>query len=202
MFLICIFFLTNAFLFYKVYVIMLGKLFTSGIRADIMSLLFNNPDEKFYVREIARLTNKNASGIKRELDKLEMMELVTSEKEGNLKYFRVNRNSSLFPELKGLIAKSLGLPGALKSILKASDTKTAFIYGPYVNDTNLPYLDLFVVSDSNNVDKIVSDIENRFGREIRYTVMNQSEYKSKKKSGDRNLKKLINSKKILLLGRL
>jgi len=181
---------------------MLEKLFTSGIRADIMSLLFNNPEEKFYVREIARLTNKNASGIKRELDKLEQMELVTSEREGNLKYFRVNRNSSLFPELKGLIAKSLGLPGALKSILNASDTKAAFIYGPYVDDTNLPGLDLFVVSDSSNIDKIVSDIEKRFGREIRYTVMNQSEYKAKKKSGDRNLKKLLAAKKILLLGRL
>ena len=71
---------------------MLEKLFTSGIRADIMSLLFNNPEEKFYMREIARLTNKNASGIKRELDKLEKMDLVTSEREGNLKYFKANRS--------------------------------------------------------------------------------------------------------------
>jgi len=181
---------------------MLEKLFTSGIRADIMSLLFNNPEEKFYMREIARLTNKNASGIKRELDKLEKMDLVTSEREGNLKYFKANRNSSLFPELKGLIAKSLGLPGALKSVLRATDTKTAFIFGPYVDDTNLPSLDLFVVSDSNNIDKTLGDIENRFGRELRYTIMSQAEYKTNKKSGDRNLKKLLNAKKILLLGRL
>jgi DNA-binding transcriptional ArsR family regulator len=181
---------------------MLEKLFTSGIRADIMSLLFNNPDEKFYVREIARLINKNPSGVKRELDKLEKMDLVISEKEGNLKYFIVNKNSSLFPELKGLIAKSLGLPGALKSILKASDAKTAFIYGPYINNTGLPSLDLFIVTDSNHVEKIVTEVEKRFGRKIRYTVMNCSEYKTKKKSGDRRLKKLLATKKILLLGRL
>jgi len=181
---------------------MLEKLFTSGIRADIMSLLFNNPDEKFYVREIARLTNKHASGVKRELDKLHGMDLVTSEKEGNLKYFRVNTNSPLFPELKGLIAKSLGLPGALKSVLKAADVKTAFIYGDYISNTNLPSLDLFIVSDSNNIKKILGDVENRFGREIRYIVMNQSEYKTKKKSGERSLKKLLNAKKILLMGRL
>jgi DNA-binding transcriptional ArsR family regulator len=117
---------------------MLEKLFTSGIRADIMSLLFNNPDEKFYVREIARLINKNPSGVKRELDKLREMDLVLTEKEGNLKYFNVNRNSPLFPELKGLIAKTLGLPGALKSVLKALEAKTAFIYGPYINNTNRP----------------------------------------------------------------
>jgi DNA-binding transcriptional ArsR family regulator len=181
---------------------MLEKLFTSGIRADIMSLLFNNPEEKFYVREIARLVNKNPSGVKRELDKLEKMDLVTREREGNLKYFKVNRNSSLFPELKGLIAKSLGLPGALKSVLKASDAKTAFIYGPYINNASLPSLDLFVVTDSNHIKKNLGEIEKRFGREIRYTVMTTSEYKTNKKSGKRSFKKLLNMKKILLLGRL
>jgi predicted transcriptional regulator with HTH domain len=181
---------------------MLEKLFTSGIRADIMSLLFNNPEEKFYVREIARLVNKNPSGVKKELDKLHKMDLVSSEREGNLKYFRVNKSSSLFPELKGLIAKSLGLPGALKSVLKASDAKTAFIYGPYINNANVPSLDLFIVSDSNHLKRTISDIEKRFGREIHFKIMSISEYKTKKKSGDRTLKKLLNAKKILLLGRL
>ncbi|MEF9437667.1 MAG: winged helix-turn-helix domain-containing protein [Candidatus Mariimomonas ferrooxydans] len=181
---------------------MLEELFTSGIRADIMSLLFNNPGEKFYVREIARLVIKNPSGVKKELDKLENMGLVMSEKEGNLKYFKVNKNSSLFPELKGLIAKSLGLPGALKSVLKASEAKTAFIHGPYAGNSNAPSIDLFIVSDSNHLEKNLMDVEKRFGRKIHYTVMRESEYKTRKKNGDRRLKKLLNTKKILLLGRL
>ena len=181
---------------------MLEKLFTSGIRADIMSLLFNNPDEKFYVREIARLINKNPSGVKRELDKLHEMDLVITEKEGNLKYFNVNRNSPLFPELKGLIAKTLGLPGALKSVLKALEAKTAFIYGPYINNTNRPSLNLFAVSDSNHIRKALGDIEKRYGKKINVTLMSLSEYREKKRGGERSFKKLLNAKKILLLGRL
>ena len=181
---------------------MLEKLFTSGIRADIMSLLFNNPEEKFFVREISRLINKNPSGVKRELDKLFEMDLVISEKEGNLKYFKVNRHSPLFPELKGLISKSLGLPGALKSVLKASDAKTAFIYGPYTNKKSAPSLDLLVVSDSNHIKKSLDEVEKRFGRKIRLTLMSIPEYKERKKSGERTLKRLIKAKKILLLGRL
>ncbi len=181
---------------------MLEKLFTSGIRADIMSLLFNNPEEKFYVREIARLVSKNPSGVKRELDKLLEMDLVITEREGNLKYFNVNKNSPLFPELKGLIAKSLGLPGALKSVLKAAEAKAAFIHGPYLNNTKLPSLDLFIISDSNNLKKSLGDVEKRFGRRIHFTIMDPSEYKTKKKTGDRSLKKLLNAKRILLLGRL
>ncbi len=181
---------------------MLEKLFTSVIRADIMTLLFNSTEEKFYMREISRLVKKNPSGVKKELDKLEDMGLVSSEKEGNLKYFKANQDSSLFPELKGLIAKSLGLPGALKSLLKASDAKKAFIYGNYAADTNVPSLDLFIVCDSNHIRKNIKDVEKRFGRVIHFTVMRESEYKTKKRSGDRKLKKLLNTKKILLLGRL
>ncbi len=181
---------------------MLETLFTSGIRADILSLLFISPDEQFYVREIARLVRKNPSGIKRELDKLEKMNLVESEKEGNLKYFKVNKNSFLFPELKGLIAKSLGLSGALKSVLRASEAKMAFIYGSYTVDSNTPSINLFIVSDLNHLGKNLTEVEKRFGRGIHYTVMRESEYKSKKKIGDRGLKKLLSSKKILLLGRL
>ncbi|MBI4839286.1 MAG: winged helix-turn-helix transcriptional regulator [Nitrospirae bacterium] len=181
---------------------MLEKLFTSGIRADIMSLLFNSPEEKFYVREIARLVRKNPSGVKRELDKLEEMGLVTSEKEGNLKYFKVNKDSPPFPELKGLIAKSLGLPGALKSTLRVSSVKTAFIYGPYAEGPDVPSINLFIVCDSNNLKNNLSEVEKRFGRELHYTVMNEMDYRTKKRKGDARLKKLLNAKKILLLGRL
>jgi DNA-binding transcriptional ArsR family regulator len=181
---------------------MLEKLFTSGIRADIMSLLFNNPEEKFYVREIARLINKNPSGVKRELDKLQKMNLVTTEKEGNLKYFRVNTHSPLFPELKGLIAKSLGLPGALKSVLKALNAKVAFIFGEYISDPEVPSLDLFVVCDSDHLKKALDDIEKRFGRKINLTLMSISEYRDKKRKGNRELKRLMNAKKIIILGRI
>jgi len=48
---------------------MLKSLFSSSIRADVLALLLNSPDEKFYVREIAKLIRKNPSGVKRELDK-------------------------------------------------------------------------------------------------------------------------------------
>ena len=167
-----------------------------------MSLLFNSPSEKFYMREIARLANKNPSGVKRELDKLEAMGLVISEREGNLKYFSANTKSRLFPELKGLIAKSLGLPGALKTVLKASEAKTAFIYGPYTLNNDMPSLDLFIVCDSNHIDKSLGEIEKRFGRKIKYKIMTSSEYRTKKKIGNRQLKKLLNAKKILLLGRV
>jgi len=181
---------------------MLEKLLTSGIRAACLSLLFNSPDEKFYVREIARLLRKNPSGVQRELKKLETMGLVRSEREGNLRYYKVYRDSPLFPELKGLIAKSLGLPGALKAVLNASGIKVAFIYGPYADGEDALSIDLFIVSNDTNFDKNLAEVERRFGREISYTLMNESDYRIKKKRGEPRLRKLLTGKKILLLGKL
>jgi predicted transcriptional regulator with HTH domain len=81
----------------------LKSLFSSSIRADVLSLLLNSPDEQFYIREIAKLLRKNPSGIKRELDNLEKMGIVTSEKIVNLRYFQANKESPLFSELKNLM---------------------------------------------------------------------------------------------------
>ena len=60
---------------------MLTKLFSST-RAELLGLFFNNTDERFYLREIARHIGKDATGIKRELDKLVKLGLLAKEKRG------------------------------------------------------------------------------------------------------------------------
>lgn len=182
---------------------MLKNLFSSSIRADVLSLLLNSPDEQFYIREIAKLLRKNPSGIKRELDNLEKMGIVTSEKIVNLKYFQANKESPLFSELKNLITKSLGLPGALKAVLRASGAKAAFIYGPYAEGDDETPVNLFILgASSSSLAKDLKDIEKRFNHEIDYILMDEDEYKIKKKKGDSSLKKILSGKRITLIGRL
>ena len=181
---------------------MLKSLFSSSIRADVLSLLLNSPDEQFYIREVAKLLRKNPSGVKRELDNLEKMGIVTSEKIVNLKYFQASQESPLFSELKNLITKSLGLPGALKAVLRASGAKAAFIYGPYAEGDDEAQVDLFVMGASSSLAKDLKDIEKRFGHSIACTVMDEDEYKVKKKKRDSNLKKILSGKRITLIGRL
>lgn len=181
---------------------MLKSLFSSSIRADVLSLLLNSPDEQFYIREIAELLRKNPSGVKRELDNLEKMGIVMSEKVANLKYFRANKESPLFSELKNLITKSLGLPGALKAVLRASGAKAAFLYGPYAEGDDVNAVDLFVIGALSSLTKELKDIEKRFDRKINCTTVDEEEYKLKKKKGDANLKRLLSGKRITLIGRL
>jgi len=181
---------------------MLKSLFSSSIRADVLSLLLNSPDEQFYIREIAKLLRKNPSGIKRELDNLEKMGILTSEKIVNLKYFQANKESPLFSELKNLITKSLGLPGALKAVLRASGAKAAFLYGPYAEGDDVSSVDLFVIGASSSLAKELKDLEKRFDQKIDCTIIDEDEYKYKKKKGEANLKKILRGKRITLIGRL
>jgi predicted transcriptional regulator with HTH domain len=181
---------------------MLKSLFSSSIRADVLSLLLNSPDEQFYIREIAELLRKNPSGVKRELDNLEKMEIVISEKVANLKYFKANKDSPLFSELKNLITKSLGLPGALKAVLRASGARAAFLYGPYAEGDDINAVDLFVIGAMSSLTKELKDIEKRFDRKINCTIIDEEEYKLKKKKSDSHLKRLLSVKRITLIGRL
>ena len=130
---------------------MLKSLFSSSVRADVLSLLLNSPDEMFYVREIAKLLRKNPSGVKRELDNLEEMGIVVSERVANLRYFHANQQSPLFSELKNLVTKSLGLPGAIKALIRASGAKAAFIYGPYAEGTREDKVDMLVIGPGSAV---------------------------------------------------
>jgi predicted transcriptional regulator with HTH domain len=181
---------------------MLKSLFSSSIRADLLSLLLNSPDEQFYIREIAKLLRKNPSGIKRELDKLEQMGIVTSEKIVNLKYFQANRESPLFSELKNLITKSLGLPGALKAVLRASGAKAAFLHGPYAEGHDESAVNLFVIGASPLLARELKNLEKRFDQKIDCTVIDEEEYRLKKKKGDASLRKILSGKRITLIGRI
>src|SRR3989304_2561632 len=121
---------------------MLKSLFSSSIRADVLSLLLNSPDEQFYIREIAELLRKNPSGV-----------------------------------------------------------KAAFLYGPYAEGDDIDTVDLFVIGAMLSLTKELKDIEKRFDRKINCTIIDEDEYKLKKKKSDANLKRLLSRKRITLIGR-
>jgi len=180
----------------------LKSLFSSAIRADVLALLLNNADERFYVREIATLLRKNPSGVKRELDNLEKMGILTNKKVANLKYFQADKKSAFFSELKSIIAKSLGVTGALKAMLKTTSVKTAFIFGPYVESEEADTVDVFIVGSASLSLDGIKDIEERFMKKINLMLMEENEFKAKKESNDIELEKLLSGEKIILMGKL
>ncbi len=184
---------------------MLTKLFSST-RAELLGLFFNNPDDRFYLREIARHIGKDAAGIKRELDKLVKIGLLAIEKRGVQKYYFANKNSPIFSEMKGLIFKTTGVQGAMKtSLSRLKGVKVAFIYGSYAKgaekeDSNI---NLMVVGQANitELNDMVMGLEEKLKRDIDYLVFDEQEYKKRKELRDPFIRELLKGKKIFLIGK-
>jgi len=184
---------------------LLAKLFSST-RAELLSLFFNNPDEKLYLREIARHIGKDAAGIKRELDSLVKIGLLAWEKRGVQKYYFADKNSPIFSEMKGLIFKTTGAQGAIKAALtRLKGVQAAFIYGSYAKgsekeDSNI---NLMVIGQVNitELNDLVMGLEEKLKREIDYLAFDEQEYRKRKESKDPFIREIVKGKKLTLLGK-
>ena len=184
---------------------MLTKLFSST-RAELLGLFFNNPDDRFYLREIARHIGKDAAGIKRELDNLVKIGLLAKEKRGIQKYYYANKSSPIFSEMEGLIFKTTGAQGAMKaSLSRLKGVKTAFIYGSYAKgsekeDSNI---NLMVIGQANitELNDMVMGLEEKLKRDIDYLVFDEQEYRKRKELKDPYIRELLKGKKIFLVGK-
>jgi predicted nucleotidyltransferase len=183
----------------------LTKLFSST-RAELLGLFFNNPDDRFYLREIARHIGKDAAGIKRELDKLVKIGLLAKEKRGIQKYYYANKNSPIFSEMKGLIFKTTGVQGAMKaSLSRLKGVTTAFIYGSYAKGSEKEdsSINLMVIGQANitELNDMVMSLEEKLKRDIDYLVFDEQEYRKRKELKDPFIRELLKGKKIFLVGK-
>ncbi|PKK81416.1 MAG: DNA polymerase subunit beta [Thermoplasmata archaeon HGW-Thermoplasmata-2] len=180
-------------------------LITSDTRAKILSLLIFNPESEFYLREIVRLTEKNANSIRLELNNLENNRLVSSRKEGILRYYSINKNSPIYAELRSIFLKTHGVTEALRRNLgRLGKIKSAFIYGSYArgDESERSDIDLMIVGeiDEGVLVKAINELEKDLGREINYVVMRPDEFWERRARKDPFLTNVLSEKRILLLG--
>ena len=88
---------------------MLEQIFGSEARTKILKFFCVNFEGKFFVRELSRQLNLQLNSARRELLNLEEFGFLLSLDENGKKYYSVNQNFPLFPEIKNLIFKALAL---------------------------------------------------------------------------------------------
>ncbi len=181
------------------------SLIGSKSRVKVLTLFLLNPGKRFYVREVERLTGENINSIRRELKNLESMGLLKSEKAGNLKYYTVNQDFNIYPELRDIFLKTVGAAEILgQGISSLRDIRAAFIYGSYARGDAGPDSDIdMIVIGTVNEDAlimVVREIEKRLKREINYVLMAPDEFQSRKKRGDPFMSNVLKEEKIMLVG--
>ena len=184
---------------------MLYKLFSSKARVEVLKLFLFNPRDHFYQRQVSVLTHQPIRGIQRELKKFHELGLIEKYTQGNRIYYRMNKNCSIFEELKRIFFKSEGIAQVLKKNLVKSDTiKIAFIYGSYAKgeENLLSDIDLLVIGSitAKELSSLLSQPKRELNREINYTVFDLQEFKKRIKQKNHFLNAILKDKKIFILG--
>ncbi len=184
---------------------MLVKLFTSKLRVEILALFLSRSEEALYLGEIVKLTGADRGNISRELRNLEGIGLLISRKQGNLKYYSLNRDFLLYDELKSIILKTRGAVGMLKKALsKVKNIDCAFIYGSIASGTETAKsdIDLMVIGNVSleSLLRLTRGTEKSLGREINPSLYSVREYKSRWKKKDPFIVQVMSEPRIMLMG--
>ncbi|MBU4343392.1 MAG: nucleotidyltransferase domain-containing protein [Candidatus Omnitrophica bacterium] len=184
---------------------MLDAIISSKTKRKLLTLLLTNPKSKFYVREISRHIQENINSVREELKKLSSIGLVSSEKEANLLYYKINTHCPLYKDLKNLIYKTEALGSYLKEVSSfPNDIQLAFVYGStaYNQEWERSDIDLLVIGDidGEKLHRHLIGLEEKIGREINTVHMSLAEFKTKIKKKDTFLKRVLSGEKIFIKG--
>jgi DNA-binding transcriptional ArsR family regulator len=80
-------------------------------------------EKAWYVSELARRMGVPASSLQRELHDLSEAGILKTHRQGRMVYYQANRDSPIFPDLRGLLLKTAGLVDVLAQALRPVATK-------------------------------------------------------------------------------
>jgi predicted nucleotidyltransferase len=165
---------------------MLDLITKSKTRQKIILLFIYNPEQSYYLNEIARLVGTSSGTAQRELRRLIKAGLLTREKKGNSVYFKININNPLFTDFKNIVDKTIGLKNILKDILdKKKNIDFTFLFGSYVKGDFGPDsdIDLYVIGNikEKELHKLIKTAEEKIYREINYHLSSKEEFQRKTK---------------------
>lgn len=184
-------------------------LFRSEVRKTLLLLFFLNPETEYYIRGLEKTLTVSAGNIRRELLKLEKDNIIISRQMGNLKLFKINKDNSLYTELRKIVLYSVGVQKLLEPVFTDSNFTLVFIYGSYVKD-EMDFssdIDLFVVTDKEldtgryeKLNNKIGALEHKIGREINLDFHSKSEYEKLKNEKNSYVVDVLKGKKIFIKG--
>jgi DNA-binding transcriptional ArsR family regulator len=156
-------------------------LISSKTRISLLVRFFFNPGTKAYLRELAKELHVSTNAVREELNQLTKTKLLTSEKEGRNVYYRANSEHPLFPELKSMVGKVMGLDQVMESILtRLGDLEKAYLIDDYAEGKDTGIIDLVLVGsiDQYHLNDLSRKTERYINRKIRTLVLTREEFKA------------------------
>jgi len=157
-----------------------------------------------HAREIERRSGVPYGQVHRQLQLLQSLGLVTSERIGNLKRYAA-ANVSLMPSLRDLVRRTMGVIPLLTEALDRDEVMVAFVFGSGAAQTDYPDsdIDVLVVADVDDdmlLSRLFSEVSHQTGKDINPVMYLRDEFREKLAAGQSFLTAVVTGPKIFLKG--
>jgi predicted DNA-binding protein YlxM (UPF0122 family) len=173
---------------------LLSGLISSRTRIKLLMRFFLNPMARSYLRELAKEFGVSTNAVREELNQLTRTDLLKVEKKGRSVFYSANVDHALFPELRSMVQKVMGIDQVIDGIVRRLGViNEAYLIGDYADGKDTGVIDIILVGDLNHqhLFDIIKKTERQINRIIRTLLFSQNE-KSK-------LNKLLSSQPHLLI---
>ena len=158
---------------------LLAGLIASKTRIKLLMRFFFNPKARSYLRELAKEFNVSTNAVREELNQLKKTDLLKSEKNGRQVFYKANTNHALFPELKSMVSKVMGIDQVIDSIIqRLGNLESAYLIDDYAEGKDTGIIDIILVGDIDHyhLNDLSRKTERYIQRKIRSLVLSQAEH--------------------------
>lgn len=142
---------------------------------------FTNSNATAYLRGMAEEFGESTNAIRHELNNLSRASYLLATEDGRTIRYRANTDHPLYPEIKNLVHKYLGLDKIVDHILsKLGKLYYAFVVGDYAQGKDSGAIELVLVGeiDAKYLAVLVRKVERLINRRIRASVMSLRDFRS------------------------
>lgn len=158
---------------------LLSGLISSKTRIKLLMRLFFNPKTRSYLRQLAKEFNVSTNAVREELNQLKKTNLLKSEKNGRQVYYMANEEHALFPELKSIVSKVMGIDQVVDSIIsRLGNLEKAYLVGDYAEGKDTGIIDIILIGDIDqyHLNDLSRKTEKYIKRKIRTLVLSHTEH--------------------------
>ena len=155
-------------------------LISSKTRIKLLVRFFFNPRTGSYLRELAKEFNVSTNSVREELNQLTRTDLLKSQKNGRQVLYTANQEHPLFPELKSMVGKLMGIDQVIDGIVnRLGDLERAYLIDDYAEGRDTGIIDLMLVGniDQYHLNDLSRKTERYIKRKIRSLVLTREEFK-------------------------
>ncbi len=170
-------------------------LFSSRTRLKILQLFFSEEGRSFFVREITRKINERINSVRRELENLTDIGLLSTFTDKNKTYYLVSQKFFFYEELKSIFVKITPEKTTHNYILRLANLngiEKIFASGIFTENKKSP-TDILIVGNvgAKKIKDVIVDIEKDIGSMVRYTILAVNDFLFRESVNDKFLRDIL-----------